>query len=339
MGIQINGNTDTISAIDGALTVSGAELSAVTNLNATGIVTASQVNVGSAVTIHSGGFQVGSSDLHSTGINILNINTSNIIILGVTTATGGIIVGATTSITVGNTVIKSNSIGIGTTTTTGRNAGVGTARGSIIYNSTNSAIEAYGGDGWFNVKSIGISSSMTVFTSSGTFIVPEGVYRIKVTITGAGGGGYGGTYNRGGGAGGTAIKYINVTPRQGIGVTIGGGGSGANVNAIAGTSYFGSFCSATGGRNAGDGDYSDTASAPGVGVDGDWNFYGGSAQTHDGGIVAGSKGGDSFWGGGARGKPNGRYYGSSGIYGGGGGGGTYSAGNGGDGVCVVEWNL
>jgi len=41
MGIQINGNTDTISAIDGALTVSGADLPTVTNLNATGIVTAS----------------------------------------------------------------------------------------------------------------------------------------------------------------------------------------------------------------------------------------------------------------------------------------------------------
>ena len=40
MGIQINGQTDTISAVDGALTVSGAELPTVTNLNATGIVTA-----------------------------------------------------------------------------------------------------------------------------------------------------------------------------------------------------------------------------------------------------------------------------------------------------------
>ena len=40
MGIQINGQTDTISAIDGALTVSGADLPTVTNLNATGIVTA-----------------------------------------------------------------------------------------------------------------------------------------------------------------------------------------------------------------------------------------------------------------------------------------------------------
>jgi hypothetical protein len=40
MGIQINGQTDTITAIDGALTVRGAELPTVTNLNATGIVTA-----------------------------------------------------------------------------------------------------------------------------------------------------------------------------------------------------------------------------------------------------------------------------------------------------------
>jgi hypothetical protein len=41
MGIQINGQTDNISATDGSLTISGAELPTVTNLNATGIVTAS----------------------------------------------------------------------------------------------------------------------------------------------------------------------------------------------------------------------------------------------------------------------------------------------------------
>jgi hypothetical protein len=40
MGIQINGSTDTISASDGGLIVSGAELPAVININATGIVTA-----------------------------------------------------------------------------------------------------------------------------------------------------------------------------------------------------------------------------------------------------------------------------------------------------------
>jgi len=40
MGIQINGQTDNISATDGSLTISGADLPTVTNLNATGIVTA-----------------------------------------------------------------------------------------------------------------------------------------------------------------------------------------------------------------------------------------------------------------------------------------------------------
>jgi len=40
MGIQINGQTDTISASDGSLVVSGAELPAVININASGIITA-----------------------------------------------------------------------------------------------------------------------------------------------------------------------------------------------------------------------------------------------------------------------------------------------------------
>jgi len=44
-----------------------------------GVVTATSVSVGSAVTIHSGGFQVGSSDLHSSGLTVSNVNTSGII--------------------------------------------------------------------------------------------------------------------------------------------------------------------------------------------------------------------------------------------------------------------
>jgi hypothetical protein len=42
MGIQINGNTDTITAIDGALTVSGAELTGTSNINVAGIITATR---------------------------------------------------------------------------------------------------------------------------------------------------------------------------------------------------------------------------------------------------------------------------------------------------------
>ena len=345
MGIQINGQTDIISATDGALNVSGASLgsASASSLNISGIVTATQVKVGSAITIHSAGIDLGSGTLTSHNINSIGVitatsfvgsgaNLNSLVVSGVTTATGGVVVG--------ESFIKSNSIGIGTTTTNGRNAGVSTATGTIIFNNTKSSIEAYSGSGWFDVKNVGLSSSIVVLTSSQTFIVPDGIYKIKVTITGAGGGGYSGTYNRGGGAGGTAIKYINVTPGQGIGVTIGAAGA-ANSNTTGGTSHFGSYCSATGGYGAGsDGDYSDNSSRGGIGVNGDINAQGGSAQTHDGGIVAGSKGGDSFWGGGARGKSNGRYYGEGGgNYGGGGGGGTYTAGGGSNGVCVIEWVL
>jgi len=44
-----------------------------------GIVTATQVNVGSAVTIHSGGFIVGGSDLHSTGLTVQNLNATGVV--------------------------------------------------------------------------------------------------------------------------------------------------------------------------------------------------------------------------------------------------------------------
>lgn len=44
--------------------------------------TTDQVNVGSATTIHTGGFRIGSSDLHSSGVTLQNAN-----ILGVVTAT------------------------------------------------------------------------------------------------------------------------------------------------------------------------------------------------------------------------------------------------------------
>jgi hypothetical protein len=44
-----------------------------------GIVTASTINVGSAVTVHTGGFRVGTSDLHSTGISVRNVNSTGVI--------------------------------------------------------------------------------------------------------------------------------------------------------------------------------------------------------------------------------------------------------------------
>lgn len=118
MGIQINGITDTISATDGGLSVSGQELTGVTSINASGIVTANtlvvssdariigiltigtssvtldgtnnQVNVGSGVTIHhTNGVQVSSNTVHSTGLTINNINATGVsTFAGITTVTG-----------------------------------------------------------------------------------------------------------------------------------------------------------------------------------------------------------------------------------------------------------
>jgi len=50
MGIQINGTNDTISASDGSLSVAGQQLTDVTNINATGIVTATTYVVGTGST-------------------------------------------------------------------------------------------------------------------------------------------------------------------------------------------------------------------------------------------------------------------------------------------------
>jgi hypothetical protein len=77
MGIQINGQTDIISAVDGGLTISGAELPTVTNLNATGIVTATGF-VGNV----SGNL---SGNLNSTGVSTVTTLRATSIV-GVTTA-------------------------------------------------------------------------------------------------------------------------------------------------------------------------------------------------------------------------------------------------------------
>ena len=50
MGIQINGQTDTISATDGSLTVSGADLTNPININVTGVSTLGNTIVGGATT-------------------------------------------------------------------------------------------------------------------------------------------------------------------------------------------------------------------------------------------------------------------------------------------------
>lgn len=73
----------------------------------------------------------------------------------------------------------------------------------------------------------------SVFASSGSFVIPAGVYKLRVWVLGGGGSGaaaassYGGA--TGGGGGGFALKTLNVTPGNTLTVTIGAGGNGVSI--------------------------------------------------------------------------------------------------------------
>ncbi|MEG7628339.1 glycine-rich domain-containing protein, partial [Listeria monocytogenes] len=82
-----------------------------------------------------------------------------------------------------------------------------------------------------------------VFTSSTTWTVPQGVYRIFVQCWGGGGGGGGGAAvmldggsyyayasGGGGGGGGYASGWLSVSPGQNITVNVGAGGVGGAGN-------------------------------------------------------------------------------------------------------------
>jgi len=88
----------------------------------------------------------------------------------------------------------------------------------------------------------------TVFTSSGTWSKPSGCTRVKVTVVGGGGCSASTSLNySGGGAGGCAIEIID-NPSSSVTVTVGAGlTTHSFAAATAGTSSFGTYCSATGG--------------------------------------------------------------------------------------------
>lgn len=183
-------------------------------------------------------------------------------------------------------------------------------------------------------------SNWQVFTSSGTFTVPTGITKVKVTVVGGGGGGNTNWYYAGGGGGGAAIKIITgLTPGATISVTVGAGGA---QNTDGGTSSFGAYCSATGGKK-GTTSTNMSGAEGGIGTGGDLNIRGGGSGggvSTSGSITVPSPGGSSILGGGgfSSGTTAGVNGGDGGNYGGGGGGtGTASAGTGGNGVVIVEY--
>jgi hypothetical protein len=195
-------------------------------------------------------------------------------------------------------------------------------------------------------------SSMQVFTSSGSFVVPNGVTTARVTVIGGGGsGGYHSSMpSGGGGAGGQAIGIVSsLTPGQVISVTVGAGGAAPSSPANGNngqTSSFGSYMQAGGGfgGNGGtDSNFSNAGGEGGTASGGQINF-GGSLGTDA--IVVACRGGDGGGPGNGRGA-SGPLSGvsASGYGGGGGGGGTttsgtvvgYPGGAGGAGIVIIEY--
>jgi hypothetical protein len=164
MGIQINGQTDTITAIDGALTVSGAELSAVTNLNATGIVTATSFRGPLTGNVNSSGVST-ITTLRAT--SIVGVTTAGITTAYIGSVNDGPISGARNRIINGDCRIDQRnagrvvtSVGAGTTYVVDRWS-VYSGLGGIFKagQSLNSVSPPVGFSSYIGVQNISVSSS------------------------------------------------------------------------------------------------------------------------------------------------------------------------------------
>ena len=184
----------------------------------------------------------------------------------------------------------------------------------------------------FGTDDLDITNSTVVYTdaqlSGATWTKPDGINNVLVEVVGGGGNGCGSddtnSDGSGGGGGGAAIKFIDVTAISSETVTIG---------AAAGTSSFGSHCSATGGATGLDGTSPLEGGDGGIGSDGDINLGGADGANAGGGGAAGWFGGG---GGGEAADAAGR---AGKNYGGGGAGGDITGANAGgagaSGIVVV----
>ena len=146
------------------------------------------------------------------------------------------------------------------------------------------------------------NGQMQIFSASGTWTKPPGVAKVRVRMWGAGANYCGqGSYYAGGGGGGFALKAIyDLTGVTSVAVTVGAGNnyvpSGATAAGFqAGTSSFGSYCSATGGITGA----TSNANNGGTGVGGDINNSGGKGGFGGGSSNGGGGGSASLIGGGA----------------------------------------
>ena len=149
---------------------------------------------------------------------------------------------------------------------------------------------------------------MQMFSASGTWNVPQGVGKVRVRMWGAGGNNcQDASYYGGGGGGGFALKTIyDLTGVTSVAVMVGAGAAIVSVSPsaaglTAGSSSFGSYCSATGGTYAARGT---SANIGGNGIGGDINNTGGRGGYGAGSAAGGGGGSASLIGNGASATTN-----------------------------------
>lgn len=260
----------------------------------------------------------------SSGVTTISFGSTG---LTPSTATGG-------AVSVAGTLAVANG-GTGTTSLTANNVilGNGTSAVQLVAPGSSGNVLTSNGTTWASSTPAGGFSNIAVFTSSGTWSVPSGITKCKVTVTGAGGS----SGATGGNAGGTAIKILSLSGGSAT-ITVGAGA----INNPGGTSsfvYSATTVSATGG---GIGGYTTPSSTFGNGSGGDINIKGGGGQGYGAGTNdPGGNGGASYWGGGGSGARFGSApYNAGQAYGSGGGGYGYDGGSsaaGQDGVIVIEY--
>jgi hypothetical protein len=271
-------------------------------------LTAASITKNGAVAISAGDIQAGKMMLvEYDGAAFQLVN--NIIYGG--SITNGNIVSLTAPMSAAN-----GGTGLATLTANNVLLGNGIATVQLVAPGVSGNLLTSNGTTWASAAPAGVPTIQT-FTTTGTFTVPAGVTRVKVTVVG--GGGPGSSYG-GGGGGGTAIKIVTgLTPAGTVAVTVGSSG---------GTSSFGAYCSATGGGAS----VSNAGGVGGAGSSGDVNLAGNGGSGGSVSVGFGAGGGSSLGGGG-----NGNVSAAGDVgraYGGGAGG---SGGAGASGVVIVEY--
>ncbi|MFL4863444.1 hypothetical protein ACJ6VE_06665 [Escherichia coli] len=236
------------------------------------------------------------------------------------------------------------------------------ALGKLLQKGSNGALPVnQGGTGATNAAdartNLGLGASAFGLTNCVVFSTPgvtnwnvpselQAGRKAKITVIGGGGSGGRAEGGGGGGAGGLSTKLIDLTGVSSVAITVGGGGvapeqaTDKKAGVAGRTSSFGSYCSATGGEMGA----TPSGGLSGIGVGGDFNTGlgpGCPGVGYGSYFCSGSGGGAGGNGAASLSRVNG----ADGIGPGGGGSGaaggaslvSCKAGNGMDGIVIIEW--